>query len=248
MTNIIWLLVFCVVGNQTSVTKRLSDREHDGFVGPVKKVSVTWTPISGSSYPADSICRQLTNEYDQTGRITRHSVYPGECGSDEIREDHTYSHDGAQSTTTRTIRARNNPPPPLAQLNVESDKRQHVQVLTYDEAGRLIEEGSIQANGQYPYKTSYFYDAQGRLLETRSYRSGSLINRRVYGYSGGDRVPSGFTYYNSDGIVQERTEYSDYEFNSKGDWIKRKESKKENFTPRVVSITFREIEYYSENK
>ena len=248
MTNIIWLLVFCVVSNQTSVTKRLSDREQDGFVGPVKKVFVTWTPISGSDYPADSKCRQLTDEYDQTGRITRHSVYSGECGRDEIREDHTYAQNGEKMTTTKTIRAPNSPLLPPAQLNAESDRRRGVQVLTYDDVGRLIEEGCIMANGRFPYKTSYFYDAKGRLLETRGYRNDSLTNRRIYSYSGDDRVPSGFTSYNSDGIIHERTEYSDYEFNSKGDWIRRKQNTKESFNPRVVSMTYREIEYYPDNK
>ena len=245
MTNIIWLLVFCVVGSQTSVTKRLSDREQDGFVGPVKKVSVTWTPVSESSDPGDSKCRQLTDEYDQMGRITRHSVYSGACGSDEIREVHTYSANGERHTTTRTIRAPNSPLLPPAQLDAESEKRQAVQVFTYDDAGRLIEERSM---GPSSYGTGYFYDAKGRLLETRDYRGGSLRNRRVYSYAGDDRVVSGFRYYNSDGIVQEFTEYSDYEFNSKGDWISRKQDKKENFNPRVVSITHREIEYYPDNK
>jgi YD repeat-containing protein len=241
MTNIIWLLVFCVVSNQTNVTKRLSDREQDGFVGPVKKVFVTWTPISGSPYPADSKCRQLTNEYDQMGRITRHSIYSGACGADEIREVHTYSPNGARHTTTRTIQAPNSPRLPPAQLDAESNKRQGLQVFTYDDAGRLIEERSM---GQSSYMFSYFYDAKGRLFETRDYRGESLTSRRVYSYSGDDRVAAGFRYYNSDGIVQELTEYSDYEFNSQGDWIRRKQDKKENFNPRVVSITHREIEYY----
>ena len=245
MINIIWLLVFCVVSNQGSVTKRLPDREQDGFVGPVKKVFVTWTPISGSPYPADSKCRQLTNEYDQMGRITRHSLYPGACGTDEIREDHTYSHNGERRTTTKTIPAPNSPPLRRAQLNAEINKRQAAQGFTHDDAGRLIEEQSF---GQLSYRTSYFYDAKGRLLETRDYQSESLTSRRIYNYSGDDRVVSGFRYYNSDGIVQQYTEYSDYEFNSKGDWISRKENKQENFKPRVVSITHREIEYYPDNK
>ena len=245
MINIIWLLVFCVVSNQGSVTKRLSDREQDGFVGPVKKVFVTWTPISGSRYPADSKCRQLTNEYDQTGRITRHSLYLGACGTDEIREDHTYAHNGERRTTIKRIPAPNSPRLPPAQLNAEINKRQGAQGFTHDDAGRLIEAQSL---GQPSYRTSYFYDAKGRLLETRDYTSESLTNRRIYNYSGDERVASGFRYYNSDGIVQELTEYSDYEFNSKGDWIRRKENTQENFKPRVVSITHREIEYYPDNK
>lgn len=245
MINIIWLFVFCLVSNQGSLTKLRPDREQDGFVGPVRKVSVTWTPISGSPYPADSKCRQLTNEYDQMGRLTRHSLYSGSCGADEIRVDHTYSYNGERRTTTKTIRAPNSPRLPPGQLNEETNKRQAAQALTNDDAGRLIEELFMI---QPSYRTSYFYDAKGRLLETRDYMSEGLTNRRVYNYSGDDRVASGFRYYNSDGIVKELTEYSDYEFNSKGDWIRRKENKQENFQPRLVSITHREIEYYPDNK
>src|ERR1044072_6493371 len=112
MKNIILLLIFCIAGSEATVTKRQSDREHDGFVGPVKKVFVTWTPISGSTYPEGSKCRQMSNEYDQAGRITRHSVYPGGFGRDEIREDYTYSADGNKTTKVQEINGENSPPPP----------------------------------------------------------------------------------------------------------------------------------------
>jgi hypothetical protein len=54
----------------------------------------------------------MTNEYDRTGRTTRHSIYSGDCGRDEIREDYTYSPDGNKSTKTQQIRAADSPPPP----------------------------------------------------------------------------------------------------------------------------------------
>ena len=117
MNNIVLILIFFVVSGQVPVSKRGSDRAHDQFVGPVKKVFEFWTPISGSSYPADSKCRQLTNEYDKTGRVTRHSVYPGSCGSDEIREDFTYAADGTRTAKTQEIRDPNSPPPPPPMVN-----------------------------------------------------------------------------------------------------------------------------------
>jgi len=61
-------------------------------------------------------------------------------------------------------------------------------------------------------------------------------------------VPSGFAYFGSDGRIYERTTYTDYEFNSKGDWIKRKQNKEETFNRRSVSMTFREIEYYPNSR
>jgi len=37
------VLIFCLACSQGPVTKRVSDREHAGFVGPVKKVFVWWS-------------------------------------------------------------------------------------------------------------------------------------------------------------------------------------------------------------
>lgn len=43
-------LILCVSCTQAQTTKIESDRERDGFVGPVKRVFVVWSPISGSNY------------------------------------------------------------------------------------------------------------------------------------------------------------------------------------------------------
>ncbi len=117
------VLIICIGCTQASVPKRESDREHDGFVGLVKKVFVVWSPISGSNYPVGSRCRQMTNVYDESGRLMQHSVYPSACGSDEIRDD-------------------------------------------------------------------YSYDLKRRLIEITGYDGdGQISDRRVYSYSGDDRVP-----------------------------------------------------------
>jgi hypothetical protein len=87
------------------------------------------------------------------------------------------------------------------------------------------------------------------MIEGTGYdRDGQISDRRVYSYSGDDYVPSGFTYYGRDGKVYERTGYTDYEFNSRGDWLKRKQTSEQTFNRRSVSITFREIEYYPDRK
>jgi hypothetical protein len=92
---------------------------------------------------------------------------------------------------------------------------------------------------------TYTYDAKGRLIEVANYDGDSQIPiRRVRSYSADERVPSGFIYYGRDGKIYERTTYTDYEFNSKGDWIKRKQTKEETYNRRSVSMTYREIEYY----
>jgi hypothetical protein len=111
MNRFLVLLILSVAFNQAAVSKKESDREHGGFVGPVKSVFVVWLPISGNRVPVGSRCRQLTDEYDENGRLVRHSIYPGECGGDEIREDYSYSQDGNRATKTQEIRGANSPAP-----------------------------------------------------------------------------------------------------------------------------------------
>jgi hypothetical protein len=252
MKPFLLLLILSVACHQAGVSKRESDREHDGFVGPVKRVFVVWSPISGSNYPVGSRCRQMTNEYDENGRLMRHSVYPGACGSDEIREDYSYSQDGNQTIKTQEIRGTNSPPPPPAvasRSNSEEDKGPAKKAITYDQSGRLSEVSVVKPRGRLSYKTIYTYDERGRVVEIAGYDGDSRITaRRVYKFSGDDRVPSEFTYYGSDGRVYERTTYTDYEFNSKGDWVQRRQTKEETFNRHSVSMTFREIEYYPDSK
>ena len=107
----------------------------------------------------------------------------------------------------------------------------------------------VKPGGRVSYKTTYTHDEKGRLIEVTGYDGNSrLTSRRVYRFTGDDRVPSEFAYYGSDGREYERSRYTDYEFNLKGDWVKRKETKDETFNRHTVSIEFREIEYYPANK
>ena len=122
-------------------------------------------------------------------------------------------------------------------------------IFKYDpSSGKKVESTSIRPSGKIVYKTTYTYDGKGRMIEITSYDSdGQVSSRRVYGYSGDVSVPSSFAYYDGKGNVYERTIYSDYVFNSEGDWIRRKETREERFNRRVSS-TVREIEYYPSGK
>jgi hypothetical protein len=128
----------------------------------------------------------------------------------------------------------------------EKDKGEPKMVFKYDlSTGKLVEDASVRPSGKVIYKTAYKYDQLGRMIEITGYGSdGRVESRRVYGFTGDQRVPSSFAYHDGQGNVYERTVYSDYEFNSQGDWIRRKESTEERFNRRSVSSTIREIEYY----
>ena len=227
-------------------TTHQSDRVNDGFVGPVRKVAVVWTPVSGGDYPQGSKCRQLTDEYDETGRLTRHSVYPGSCGSDEIREDYTYAADGSRGVKRQEIRAPGSAPPPAIGGTSNASTGPPKEIIKHDSAGRLIEKSWVKPDGGFSYRTLFSYDDKGRLTEMSGYDgTGHLVVKRAYSYAAEQRAPSSFIYYGPSGKVSERTSYTDYEYNSNGDWIKRKQTIDEGSNRGKVSITSREIEYYS---
>lgn len=107
----------------------------------------------------------------------------------------------------------------------------------------------MKPSGKVIDKTIYSYDAKNRLIETTGYsEEGQISDRRVYDYSNDNLFPSTFTYYGGDGKVYERNMYSDYKFNSYGDWVERKQTTEGTFNRKTISLTFREIEYYPKPK
>jgi hypothetical protein len=200
---ILMMLVFSYA--QTSAPKRISDREQNGFLGPVKKMFAEWTPVDQprGGTPPGTRCRQQTSLYDTDGRLLQNSVYPGPCGSDEIRETYTYAKDGSRTSTTQDIKGVNSPPspppaapPPGEAIEVGPPKT----TFQYDSSGRVIEMAVLRPGGKLIYKTAYKYDKEDRTLETISIDpEGTVTSRRVYTYEGNQRVPSSFSYFGQDG-------------------------------------------------
>jgi len=252
MKHIFLVLIVFIACTHAHTIKRESDREHDGFVSPVKRVFVVWSPVSGSNYPTGSRCRSSTKVYDEGGRLLQQSFYPGACGSDEIREDYTYAPDGSRTKKSQEIRGKDSPPPPppmAAPPDYKEEPGEPRMVFKYASSGRLVEAASVKPSGKLVYKNTYSYDEHGRIVEVTRYDGeGQVTDRRVYSYSGNSRLPLTFTYYGRDGKVYDKTTYSDYEFNARGDWVKRTETREQTFNRRSVSITSREIEYYMDKR
>lgn len=250
MKHILVALILLVACNQDSITIIESDREHDGFASPVKKVFVHWLPISGGNYPVGSRCRQMTKIYDQSGRLMEHSPYSGSCGSDEIRYEYTHTPGGGRREKPQKMRGGGSPPPLPPSLasgsTPDTDKGESETYFMFERlTGKVAESTSYRPDGKIINKTKYTYDDKRRMTEmTVRDRRGRVSSRRVYGYSGDERVPSSFAYYDGKGNVYERTTYSDYKFNSQGDWVSRQEATEERLNLRRVSLTVREIEYY----
>jgi hypothetical protein len=255
MTFLTMMLSVVIALNQGTVSQRMSDREHAGFIGPVKKVFVEWSPVDRpyNDIAPGTRCRDSTHVYDRDGRLTQDSLYPGECGGDEIREYYSYGRDGSQTSRTEQIRGKDSPPPPppIATFK-KTEPGTPSTVFKYDSAGRLAEASTLRPSGKLIYKSAYTYDEKSRLMEFRSYDEDDKVSsRRVYTYEGTKAVPSTFAYFDDRGKVHEEITYSDYEFNSRGDWVKRKETRQERvyvsgqtFIRKSISSSYRQIEYY----
>ena len=246
------LLIFSLVNAQAA---KVTDRVRDGFIGPVQKVYVEWSPVDRpyNDIPVGAHCRQLTDLYDRNGRLIQHSVYPGSCGSDETRYEYTYAADGSRTSRTQEIRSKDSPsPPPPVNMGSTTTTPQDVGPprvsFKHDSEGKLIELRSVRPSGKLIYRNTYTYDTQGRLIETTGHDANDQISdRRVYTYATNERVPLSFTYYGRDGKIYDRITYSEYEFNSIGDWTKRKETTEQDLNRHRVSLVTRTIEYYSPN-
>lgn len=254
MMKAIALLVISFLGNAQG--SQMTDRGREGFIGPVQKVFVEWSPADRpyNDIPVGAHCRQLTDLYDQNGRLVQHSVYPGSCGRDETRYEYAYAADGSRTSRTQEIRSKDSPSPPPP-VNMGSTATVAPQDLgpprasfRYDSDGKLIELRSVRPSGKLIYRYTYSYDTEHRLIETTGHDANDQISdRRVYTYGANQRVPLTFTYYGRDGKIYDRITYSEYEFNSTGDWTKRKETTEQGLNRNRVSLVTRTIEYYSPN-
>jgi hypothetical protein len=251
------VISFCLslMLTQASPSRKMNDREHEGFKGPVRKVFVersSQTEVGNA--PVGARCPEETQNYDQQGRLISHLLYPGVCGEDgEARETYSYDKDenrlGRQDDRKASGIPISSPNPPMPsdrknQNSSYSTKR----VLKHDSKGRISEESVYSPSGQLIDKTIYKYDSQNRLIEWESVDdAGSISEKQTFIYNGDERFPSGSIGIGSDGKPDSRETYSDYEVNSRGDWIKRREILEHLDQPnqaKTIRIIIRTIDYY----
>jgi hypothetical protein len=198
-------------------------------------------------------CRAGRTLYDKEGRVTQNSVYPGSCGSDELRSYYSYDEKGNPRIRTETIQGKGSPPaPPGIAGPAVAETGPPRNEYKYDSGGRMVEHRTVASNGAMIRIAVNHYDDKGRLTEQTGYDQVGMPDvRRVYTYEGSTIVPSSFTYLDGRGRIHEHIVYSDYEFNSPRDWVKRKETSEESIylgerkvIQKGISLKFRQIEYY----
>lgn len=249
-------LVFGLLFLQSPSAGRKSERESDGFVGPVKKALEEWSPVSGYPYLSpDDRCHARSRVYDKDGRLIQHSYFSGPCGSDENREHYTYDQDGNRTIRLEYIQGKNSPPPPPPPMMPPGAKGgpevkgPPKTTFKYDAQGMMTEKANFRANGEPTYKTTYKFDEKGRLQEMQVIHSGGNRYRWTYKYDGEKRFPESEGSFEADSDTPKSTvTYTDYELNAQGDWIRRKETIKEATGRTYISIQYQILEYYPVEK
>lgn|SRR5262245_10254978 len=255
MKHTVALFCLLLTPTQAPSLQKMSDREQEGFRGPVMKVFEEWFPqTEESNTPIGARCPRETKTYDQQGRLTSDVLYPGVCGEDgEIREDYSYDKDGNRIERYDDSKASvisvspPKPPTPSAGGN-QNGSYTFKHVFKYDSKGRMSEESVYPSSGKLKYKLVYKYDSQNRMIEYKSVDpDGSVSGKLTYIYNSDERFPSGSISIGSDGKPYAKDTYSAYELNSRGDWIKRREIQEHPDQPnraKTIAIVTRTIEYY----
>jgi hypothetical protein len=249
-------LVFGLLFLQSPSVGRKPERESAGFVGPVKKAVEEFSPVSGYPYLSpDDRSRIRSYVYDKDGRLIQYSFFTGSRGSDENQEHYTYDQDGNRTTRSVYIQGKNSPPPPPPPMMPPGAKEgQAVKgapktIFKYDAQGMITEKANFRADGEPTYKTTYKYDEKGRLQESQVIHSNGTRYRWTYKYEGENRHPeSGDSFEARSSVPKSTVIYSDYELNAKGDWIKRKETRKDATGRYYISIHYQTLEYYPVEK
>lgn len=260
LTTISILILFFF---QSAATHKKLDRENNGFIGPVKKVNQTWSPVSDNGYlKAGKIYQSNIEIYDPDGRLIQRSYFSGSDSKDEHKEFYKYDTDGNRiidkSEYIKAPDSPPDPPPPMPEPGSEKKAKANPRkVFKYDSRGNLIGEFYYRVDGSPLNHTIYKYDADDRLIDSQFIIDDreQFSSQRTYKYEGRLRVPAEETIiypkskFNVTGTIYKST-YSEYEFNSKGDWIKRKSTSESSSldgrsnNKASVSLYFRAIEYY----
>lgn len=236
---------------QEPVSKRpKSDAEDDGLKGKVKTVFTETEDLSGT-WSVGGRKPSSMDYYNEQGNLTKRESYDYRGNPSDIR---VYGYlDGDRASHYKSIDYEYNPPPMMApapapgKSKPKYDPRYSYKFkYKYDDSGRLIEEAWYGNSGELWLR--YVYKYEGKQKEQLVYSKDGSLNQK---YSStlddkGNEIEE-IIYDTKDNSVREKYSYS-YEFDARGNWIKRTTSKwttkdgKSQFEP--YSMTYRTITYY----
>ncbi len=251
MKMILSVILCALAFGQITSVKRKSDRELDGYVGPVKHVLKEWSPLEKARHyiPPGTRCRTHAAVYDEQRRQLQSSHFSNSCGTDENRDTYTYDAEGNYTIRSESFHDPKSPPPPPPPMPPPGAKPRATgppkAVFQYDEQGRKREKSIINSNGDLLYRIVWEWDDQHRMKEQQAYDAGgAMYSRGVYRYEGTQRNPVEWHSFGREGKLSSKTVYSDYKLNAHGDWVERKETSDATGQSRDVSLSIRTIQYH----
>ena len=229
-----------------------SDAAENGLRGSVKTVFEEDEDLSGT-WSVQGRKPKSKDNYNQRGNLTRAEFYDykGNLGGITV-----YGYiDGARVSNHKSIEREYNPPAvavgdapsPQGTVRKKYDSRYSVKyTYRYDDQKRLVEKSWFMSNDELSSRDVYKYSGNER--ETVGYSRDGSVNQRyvtILDDKGNEVEETHFV--PKDGSVQNKYSYA-YEFDAKGNWIKRVTSKwvtkdgKSSFVPAYT--TYRTITYY----
>jgi TonB family protein len=199
-----------------------TDREHDGFVGPVRAVRLEQCSLvkkSGEWVEDPRVLWQAV-AYDSDGRLTERVFYNRD---QSIWSRIVYVYDSAGTRSDTVYRATKGGSPQAA----GSDQTQAMREFTrsrrtfeYDSSGNRTEEADYTKEGNLSQRTVYAFDANGLVKEIIEYATdGSVRSGYSNKYDHKGRIIEQHR-GDSPGATARSESYA-YEFDSTGNWIKR---------------------------
>lgn len=246
MKILISIVLYALVLLSPSEVRRVSDTVHDGLFGRVRSMreyrffetqerpnykSEVFQTLKGSPY--------LTVSYDEKGDMTEQTSHHG-----PPKIVYLYDTDGNRTVNYWCDGRSTNSGLPFFPVPGRPYKEEY----EYDALGRRVEVSIKEGPGRG--RMVYIYNRQGRLAEVQLYslwNERPLINRIVYMY-----YPNGSLqqerWYRGDGFLIDELSYSNHEYDSRGNWIIRKQVRDQYYDKNMPTHqnywAFREIAYY----
>lgn len=226
-----------------------SDADDEGLKGKVRTVFTESEDLSGT-WSVQERKPSSMEYYNEQGNLTKRESYDYKGNPSDIT---VYGYlEGERVSLIARIRHEYNPPAGIiasapGAAKPKYDPRYSYRFkFKYDDGGRLLEKAWYMSSGE-PW-LRYVYNYKGNQREELVYSAnGSLNQKYLSTLDGRGNEVEEVIYETKDDSIRSRYSYS-YEFDAKGNWIKRVSSKwgtkdgKEGYQP--YSVYYRTITYY----
>jgi len=222
MKSFVWWFALSLLLICPATGANKTDREHDGFIGPVRAVRIEQCRLvnrSGEWVEEPRVLWQ-TVAYDPSGRLTERVFYKEDQGI-WSRIVYEYDSTGARSDIVyRALKGESAQASGPDRTPALTEFTRLKRTFKYDSGGDRIEEADYTKEGSLSQRTVYVYEANGFVREMIEYApNGSMRTRQSNKYDEQGRIVEQRR-DDSPGATARRKSYA-YEFDSTGNWTKR---------------------------